>query len=203
MSITSIETADAVAVVGPNAITRMAESLLAAGGERLCREIFASAELSAYLVRPPTQMIPEIDVARLHQAAIERLGEARSADISRDAGRRTGDYLLAHRIPGLAQRVLKKLPRELAARILVAAIARHAWTFAGGGAFAYEFSPQLTLRLMGSPICKGLRTQEPACTYFAATFEGVFKEMLGPSVRVHEIYCEATGAPTCVFEVQW
>ncbi len=82
---------------------------------------------------------------------------------------------------GWPQRVLKKLPRELAARILVAAIARHAWTFAGGGAFSYEFSPQLTLRLMGSPICKGLRTQEPACTYFAATFERVFREMLGPS----------------------
>jgi divinyl protochlorophyllide a 8-vinyl-reductase len=148
-------------------------------------------------------MVAEADVARLHRATIFRLGESRAADISRDAGRRTGEYLLAHRIPLLAQRILKRLPRAIAARILVAAIARHAWTFAGGGAFSYDTSPKLTLRLEGSPICKGLETREPACAYFAATFERVFAEMRGPSVQVVETACEATGAPACVFDVDW
>jgi divinyl protochlorophyllide a 8-vinyl-reductase len=193
----------AVAVIGPNAITRMAEALSAALGESLCGDIFASAGLSRHLASPPTRMIPETDVAHLHGAAIAWLGEARAAEVSREAGRLTGEYLLAHRIPALAQRVLKRLPRALASRILVAAIARHAWTFAGGGEFAYRFSPRLTLTLKGSPICRGLRTQEPACGYFAATFERVFGEILGPSLRVTEIECEATGAPACVFEVRW
>jgi divinyl protochlorophyllide a 8-vinyl-reductase len=57
--------------------------------------------------------------------------------------------------------------------------------------------------LEGSPICKGLETHEPACAYFAATFERVFAEMLGPSVQVVETACEATGATACVFEVDW
>lgn len=202
MSRTSTEAAD-VALIGPNAVTRMAEALSAAFGDTLCGDVFASAGLSRHLAAPPTRMIPETDVTALHGAAIARLGEARAADVSREAGRLTGDYLLAHRIPALAQRVLKRLPRALAARLLVAAIARHAWTFAGGGAFTYRFSPRLTLSLKGSPICAGLRTQEPACSYFAATFERVFSEMLGPTLRVTETECEATGAPACVFEVRW
>lgn len=203
MNITHTDPARAAAVIGPNAITRMAEALTAAGGDALCRQIFARAGLSAHLATPPLRMVPESDVASLHRAAIETLGEARAADISREAGRLTGDYLLSNRIPVAAQRLLKRLPRGLAARILVTAIARHSWTFAGGGDFTYAFSPQLTLSLKGSPICKGLRTQAPACAYFAATFERVFSEMLGPSLRVTETECEATGAASCVFTVRW
>lgn len=203
MSIAPAEAARPVDVIGPNAITRMAEAMAAMGGDGLCRDVFASAGLSDYLATPPTRMIPAADVAFLHAAAIERLGEACAAEISWRAGCLTGEYLLAHRIPPIAQRILKVLPRVLAARILVGAIARHAWTFAGGGTFSYDFSPQLTLRLKRSPICRGLRTQEPACTYFAATFERVFAEMLGPSLRVTEAECEATGAPACVFEIRW
>lgn len=192
-----------VAVIGPNAITRMAQALSSMLGDALCDKVFAAAGVSHYLASPPTRMIPETDVALLHRAAIELLGEAPAAEVSREAGRLTGEYLLAHRIPRPAQRVLKWLPRALAARILVAAIARHAWTFAGGGEFTYGFSPRLTLQLKGSPICKGVCTQEPACGYFAATFERVFGEILGPSLRVTETECEATGASACVFEVRW
>lgn len=202
MSTTFTEAAP-VAVIGPNAITRMAEALTARGGDALCRHVFARAGLSAYLAAAPAHMIPAADVALLHAALIETQGEAKAAEISSEAGRLTGEYLLAHRIPALAQRVLKKLPRALAARLLVRAIARHAWTFAGGGEFTYDFSPQLILTLTGSPICDRLRTQEPACSYFAATFERVFGEMLGPSLRVKETACAATGAPACVFEVRW
>lgn len=203
MNRASTESIAGVGVIGPNAVTRMAEALRASGGETLCRRIFIRAGLSHYLATPPTRMIPETDVAILHRAAIGELGEAGAAVISREAGRLTGDYLLAHRIPTLAQRVLKKLPRGLAARLLVAAIARHAWTFAGSGAFAYRFTPQPILSLTGSPICRELRTQEPACAYFAATFERVFGEMLGPTLSVRETECEATGAPACVFVVRW
>jgi len=192
-----------VGLIGPNAITQMAAALSAICGERLRHEIFDDAGLARCLAAPPTHMTPEDDVARLHRAAIDRLGEAQAAEISREAGRRTGDYLLANRIPPLAQRMLKVTPRPLAARILAAAIARHAWTFSGSGEFSYEFSPHLRLRIAGSPICKMLHTETPACAYFAATFERVFTEMLGPALSVAEVECEATGAPACVFEVRW
>jgi hypothetical protein len=59
-----------------------------------------------------------------------------AAEVARSAGRRTADYLLAHRIPKPVQALLKALPARLAARVLLSAIARHAWTFAGSGVFS-------------------------------------------------------------------
>lgn len=190
-------------VIGPNAVTRVAEALTQAFGAGVCREIFLAAGVERHLSDPPREMVDESDVARLHRAMVERLGPTEAGNASRLAGRLTGDYLLAHRIPALAQILLGVLPRPLAARILVAAIARHAWTFAGSGAFSFSFSPKLQLRIARSPICRRLRTEGPACHYFAAAFERVFGAMLGPCVRVIEVDCEACGAPACRFDVSW
>jgi divinyl protochlorophyllide a 8-vinyl-reductase len=203
MSIAFTKEELAMPVIGPNAVTRMAQALSDRLGDVLCEEIFASAGLAHHLREPPTHMIPAADVTRLHRETLARLGAERAAAIGREAGRLTGDYLLANRIPIVAQRILKLLPRALAARILTSAIAGHAWTFAGGAAFSYAFVPHLQLRIKGSPICRGLWTEAPACAYYAATFERVFSEMLGPTLRVTEIECEATGAASCVFEVIW
>jgi divinyl protochlorophyllide a 8-vinyl-reductase len=57
------------------------------------------------------------------------LGPAMAAEVARDAGLRTADYLLANRIPKPVQVLLKHLPAPLAARVLLSAIRRHAWTF--------------------------------------------------------------------------
>jgi hypothetical protein len=51
------------------------------------------------------------------------------------AGQGTADYILAHRIPGPAKALIRALPAPLGARLLTAAIARHAWTFTGSGRF--------------------------------------------------------------------
>jgi divinyl protochlorophyllide a 8-vinyl-reductase len=148
-------------------------------------------------------MVDEHDVTALQRAAFLHLGPERAARISTDAGRRTGDYLLANRIPRPAQAVLRKLPRRMAARLLLAAMARHAWTFAGSGRFSYETSPRLLLRVDDSPLCRSLRTDAPACHYFAATFERLFVAIISPSTRVVEIECRAAGGALCVFDVSW
>jgi len=189
--------------IGPNAVTRLAEALTARDGADRCRTIFATAGLAHHLDTPPTAMVDEDDVARLHRALIDGLGADEAAEVSWEAGRLTGLYLLGNRIPRVAQVALRRLPRPLAARILLKAIARHAWTFAGSGTFAYGFDPGLWLRLEGSPVCRRLRTASPACHYFAASFETVFAAMLGPNLRVVETECEATGAAACVFHVAW
>ena len=81
-----------------------------------------------------TSMVDEVPVARLHQA-LRRRWPGEAADIAARAGRGTGDYILANRIPGAAKRILKVLPAGLRARVLAKAIAKHAWTFAGSGRF--------------------------------------------------------------------
>lgn len=192
-----------VSRIGPNAITRVAEALRAMEPSHT-DDIFARAGLASYLSDPPSAMVDEMEVARLHLALREVLGPQRAANISREAGRLTGDYLLANRIPRLAQTILKLLPRPIAIRLFLLAIARHAWTFTGSGDFTYAFDRGLTLTISDSPLCRFIKSEEPVCEYFAATFARLFSEILRTDVHVEERMCRATqhGAP-CSFTVTW
>ena len=191
------------ALIGPNAVTRLAEALLEMEGEGVRAAIFDAADQGTHLAQPPAAMVPEDDVARLHLALHDALGPWRAAEIAWRAGELTAAYLLAHRIPASAQFLLRLLPPRLAARIMVRAIARHAWTFAGSGRFSWRLEKALILTIKGGPVARLLIAEEPACHYYAATFEGVFAAVLGGSVTVRETACEASGAETCVFELIW
>ena len=89
----------------------------------------------------------------------------------------------------------------------MAAISRHAWTFAGSGVFSHQCrwtgQPQATLRIQHNPLCRDLITESPACAYYAATFERLFRVLVHPHAQVRETACEAMGAPACVFEIGW
>mgnify|MGYP002402174308 CR=1 FL=1 len=100
--------------IGPNAITRLAEALRADLGERRAACVFGAAGLGAYLVHPPDHMVDEAEVGRLHWALREALPVAQAERLSRIAGDRTADYLLAHRIPKPVQRLLRLLPAPFA-----------------------------------------------------------------------------------------
>lgn len=191
------------ALIGPNAVTRLAEALGEMEGEGVRAAVFGVAGQGARLMQPPAAMVPEEDVARLHQALHDALGPWRAAEVSWRAGELTAAYLLAHRIPRLAQRILRLLPARLAARIMAGAIARHAWTFAGSGRFSWRLERGLVLTIKGGPVARLLTTQEPACHYYAATFEGVFAAVVGEAVTVRETACEASGGDACVFALSW
>lgn len=191
--------AGAGARIGPNALTRVAEAL---GPEDAAR-VFAAAGLSHRLATPPDTMVPEDEVVALHQALRRELGITRARAAGREAGRLTALYLLAHRIPMPAQRVLRWLPAPLAARALLAAIARHAWTFAGSAAFAARPGHPCVVELAGAPTCRGVAAEEPLCDYYAATFETLFRALVHRASRVRETDCGATGAPACRFEIAW
>jgi divinyl protochlorophyllide a 8-vinyl-reductase len=187
--------------IGPNAILRVTEALQARLGAHPAERLLAAARLEGYLHQPPRDMVPQDDVARLQTALRAGLGAGAAREINREAGRRTGEYLLAHRIPPLAQAALKRLPVSLAARCLARAIGRHAWTFSGSGAFHFEPGLPCVLSIAGCPLCRHIRAQTPACDYFAATFERIFRELVSPRARVTETACQALGAPACRFEV--
>jgi divinyl protochlorophyllide a 8-vinyl-reductase len=185
--------------IGPNAVTRLAEAL----GDDLAGVVFEVAGLSERLADPPQRMVPEAEVTRLHRALRTTLGEAEAAAASREAGRLTAQYLLANRIPRPMQWVLKRMPAGLAARVLVNAIGRHAWTFAGSGRFRAIFGTPLRLEVAGGPIPRAGRSALPVCAFYAATFETLFRALVSPRTQVTEVACEATGAPSCVFELRW
>jgi divinyl protochlorophyllide a 8-vinyl-reductase len=193
----------APARIGPNAVTRLAEALAAVGGAGAARAIFARAGLVHRLVSPPERMVEEREVVALHAALRAMLPQAQAEAVARDAGRRTADYLLAHRIPAVMRIVLPRLPARLAAWVLLEAIGRHAWTFAGSGRFARLAGLPVRFTIAGGPLARGAPAGALACAYYAATFEGLFRALVHPAARVAEIDCESEGAPACLFEARW
>jgi divinyl protochlorophyllide a 8-vinyl-reductase len=193
--------ADAPARIGPNAIIRVAEALIARQGSATA--CFADAHLSHYLSAPPREMVDEREVIALQQALRERLGLDEASAVSRDAGLRTGDYLLANRIPKPAQFLLRMLPPRPASSILLGAVGKHAWTFSGSGYFSFETGRPVRVSIADCPICRGSVADRPLCDFYSATFERLFTTLVSRRTQVHEVQCQAMGADACVFELRW
>jgi len=190
--------------IGPNAIIRTGEALDARLGSDTRAHVFAAAGLAHYLDAWPETMVNEGEVAALYRALHASLPAETFAAVAGDAGRRTGDYLLAHRVPRPVQALLKPLPARPAAAILLNAIARHAWTFAGSGRFtARPISGGVELAIAGCPLCRGLEAEAPLCQYYAATFGRLFQSLVSEHATVGETACQAAGAPACVFALSW
>ena len=189
--------------IGPNAITRVAEVLPGRIGARLTLDLFERAGLAHHLRQPPERMVDETEVMRLHGVLRDELGAPLAREVAREAGLRTADYLLANRIPKPAQALMKGLPAALAARVLLAAISGHAWTFAGSGTFSARAGRPVLLEIRNNPLARGVRAAEPACAYYAATFERLFRHLVRHDAAVVEVACEACGDDACRFEVRW
>ena len=185
------------AKIGPNAVLQHLPVLDAEIGEALRNALLYRAEIE----EPPADagMLPEDQVARLHNAVRLYLPD-RAARIQRAAGLATGEYILAHRIPALAQRLIRALPAPLGARLLAAAIAKHAWTFAGSGKFRVVSHAPLVFEIAKNPLAQ-MGAHAPICHWHAAVFERLFSELVWPSTHVQEVSCSATGAPACRFQI--
>jgi divinyl protochlorophyllide a 8-vinyl-reductase len=183
--------------VGPNAVIQTAEALAAHGGEALASRAFRAADCERMLVEPPTEMVPEDVAARLHRAVLDALPPAEADAVAADAGRRTAAYILAHRIPRPVQWLLRALPPRPAARMLTGAIGRHAWTFAGSGAFSGRPGNPVVLEIAGNPLAL------PGCPWHRAVFAGLYGALVSSRVRVRETACCACGASSCRYEIAY
>lgn len=183
--------------IGPNAVLQHLPVLDAAIGVRLRGALLYRAGIK----EPPPDcgMLPEDEVVPLHRAVWLFL-PGRAAEIQRAAGLAVGDYILAHRIPWPARLLIRALPAPLGARLLAAAIARHAWTFAGSGRFRIAGHHPLTFEIAGNPLAQGPR--HPSCHWHAAVFERLFQRLVWPRACVTETACSAAGDHTCRFEIR-
>lgn len=187
----------ATARIGPNAVIQMGEALRAYGGPELERDVFVRAGLQHYLASLPEHMISEREAiaifhALYHDAGVN-LHDANA--IARDAGLRTGDYILANRIPKLAQSVLRRLPKSLAARALLAAIGKHSWTFAGSGRFSSRYGRPLMIEIAHNPL------SFDRCAWHCAVFERLFGVLV--SSHAHAVCSDQAMQPgaDCRFEI--
>lgn len=176
----------ASARIGPNAILQ----LLPVIADRLGADRVAPLMAAADMAREPDgrSMVPEADCVRLHRV-VRSSEPALSPRLLAEAGWRTGDYILAHRIPKPAQAILRLLPVGLAARLLARAISRHAWTFTGSGRFR-AVTPW-HFEIAQNPFVLGETADHPLCDWHAAVFERLYRALVDERCRCREDVCGA------------
>ena len=188
-----------MARIGPNAVTRLAEAARAALGADACTALFAGAGLAGYLTEPPAAMVEEDEVVALYAVlAVRHPAEAEAIAI--DTGQRTARYLLAHRIPRPVQWILHALPPGAASRVLVWAIGKHAWTFAGSGTFSARHRDGLGVMIEGGPFAAPGMAERPLRAFYEAVFATLFATLVSRCARVED---GGASAGACRFAVRW
>ena len=184
--------------VGPNAILQFLPVLEREIGTRGLASLLAAAGIEA--VPDGSALIDERSAARLHHAVREQLPDT-APGLACQAGRRTADYIIRHRIPRPARWLLRVLPRARAEKLLARSIEQHAWTFAGSGEFIVVSASPLTFEIRGNPMVAGEESAAPLCQWHCAVFERLYSRLLRAGYAVRETSCRATGATACRFEV--
>lgn len=190
--------AEGARLIGPNALIQTAAALYELEPGSAAAVLLDAGEP---MVRdhPPEDMVDERRFAALVATLVRHLGEERAERVLVMSGSLTADYLMVHRIPQPFQWLLRRLPRELGLRLLLGAVASHAWTFAGSGRFRYELPGEgvVELAIDDCPACRGLVTEHPVCGFYAGTFERLFRRLVDDRMRVQEAGCHACGGGGC------
>ncbi|MEM8798921.1 MAG: bacteriochlorophyll 4-vinyl reductase [Pseudomonadota bacterium] len=168
-------------LVGPNAVLQLRHALRDFGGGELVTRVFESAGQIPLLLDPPVAMIDERVPARLFRAVSAELSPEHAQWVFADAGQRTADYIRENRIPRLIRLLLPRLPRALAAKLLLKAIEQHSWTFIGSGRCSRLPAPHLGLAIENNPM------PHPKLAWHRAVFERLFQSLVAPDVQVHHM----------------
>ncbi|MBX9880570.1 MAG: bacteriochlorophyll 4-vinyl reductase [Sphingomonas sp.] len=181
--------------IGPNAAIQLGAAL--ASRPALAAAVFAEARHPDWLKVPPSAMLPEGEVAALH-AALWRLAPD-PLPLARDAGRRTADYIMEHRLPWLARALLIALPPALAEPLLLRAVTAHAWTFTGSGRFAVVGHAPTRFEIAANPLARA--TADARCAWHEAVFTTLWQRLVTPGAWVVEERC-GRGIASCRFVVE-
>ena len=197
---------DVVARIGPNAVIQVAAELQSRFGVTRTAGLVRAA--TGYSLNAlPTGMIDEREAQALSRALVQQMGPALATNILRAAGHRTGDYLLANRIPRLAQWVIRLAPRRIGLSLLFRAMQSNAWTFACSGRFVVSSaaaldSPVPDLIFESCAMCRDMREPQAMCDFYAGTFERLIRALVSRYAGVLEVECMALGHPRCRFVLQ-
>lgn len=165
-------------------------------GEPAVRSVFLRAGHPNLLRTAPAEMVDELTARELFDATCELLPAGVASEVLADAGRRTAEYLLENRIPRPAQALLKALPPFVSGRLLLAAIRRNAWTFAGSGVFSARAGRPSVIEIAGNPLAV------PGCVWHVAVIERLFRALVAPQTDVGHPRCCRAGEPACRFEIR-
>ena len=181
-------------MVGPNAVIQLGAALGDMLGPGRAEALFAAEGFGALLHDPPGAMIDQAIPAALMARLWRDLPAATARAVAAEAGRRTADYVIANRIPAVAQWLLRHAPRQLGARLLMTAILKNAWTFCGSGRCTVETGRRLAITVADNPLAV------PGCAWHVAVFERLFARLVAEGTAVRHTSCCRDGGP-CRFEI--
>ncbi len=181
--------------IGPNAVIQLGHALRAAYPESVARSVFEAAGHGVLLDHPPTEMIDERVAIDLFRALVAQRSPDDVGTVLTEAGRLTADYIIAHRIPVPVRRLLKILPAPLSGPLLLSAIRRHAWTFAGHGTVSVGAGRPFRIEIADNPLAIG------TCAWHRGVFKRMFSVLVMPGAQVRHTVCCDDGAPACRFDI--
>lgn len=172
--------------IGPNAVLQLEAALREGLGQDALERVFGHARQLQLLEHRPEHMVNQQVVIALYSALFTELPKHAPA-IAADAGRRTADYIYANRIPALVRRLLGALPNWLASGLLLQAISKNAWTFAGSGHVRVKTGHRHLIEIIDNPLIM------PGCVWHTAVFQRLFERLVSTESRVR---CVQSGPPS-------
>ncbi|MEO1786585.1 MAG: bacteriochlorophyll 4-vinyl reductase [Pseudomonadota bacterium] len=181
--------------IGPNAVLQLEQALVETSGESASGRVFARAGLSGLLTDRPTDMVDEQLPRALFDSLFAEFPEPQARRIAHRAGVLTGEYILEHRIPATVRMLLAWLPAGTAQPLLLGAILRHAWTFAGSGRCIATAGRAARIEIAANPLAM------PGCAWHVGVFETLFRRLVSPRASVSHGPCCLDGDAACHFEI--
>lgn len=197
---TVVATTMHVARIGPNSIIQTIASLRESCAPDDVRALLAG-EAEGYLSQLPHEMIPEGEFHDLVRLLVARMGVARAGEVLYRSGERTADYVCANRIPAPFRSVLGVLPAFIGLRLLLLAISKHAWTFAGSGKFSFSLgrAPFVSIGRPEGHDTSGIAAA--LCRYYCGAFTQMLRQVVSRRIALRETACQARGGQACVYQI--
>jgi divinyl protochlorophyllide a 8-vinyl-reductase len=187
--------------IGPNTIIDLAHVLRNRYGEDLAGSLLFDSTGYA-LTALPGAMVDEREAQTFVRLVMTQLGERTGTRVLHEAGHRTAEYLMTHRIPKATLWVMRALPARAGLSLLLKAVQANAWTFVGSGELSVQSHARgADLTFHACAMCRDLRSDRPVCDFYAGTFEHLVRTLVAPRARVMEVECQAQGGHCCRFEV--
>ncbi|MEI7747481.1 MAG: bacteriochlorophyll 4-vinyl reductase [Chlorobiaceae bacterium] len=165
--------------IGPNSIIQTVAALEAAYGKTKAETMLSKIGQGYLVGNLPKEMVEEAKFHTLVGALQKEIGETATSRILQESGERTARYLLKVRIPGIFQKFVKLLPPRPAFKLLLFAISKNAWTFAGSGEFAYTMKrpPEISVKVT-------FPTLPVVGNFYLGTFTALLQELVNPTTKI-------------------
>ncbi|MEL7257577.1 MAG: bacteriochlorophyll 4-vinyl reductase [Pseudomonadota bacterium] len=182
--------------IGSDAVLQTLNALSDIGGDILAQKVVEAAGLRYMLDQKLQDMVPQNMFLALVQAIEDALPKSQVDLVAVSSGRKTGGVLLEQYIPDMAQKLLHTLPSPVAGPLLLQALERHAWTFAGSANVCHQAGPPLQFVIENNPMAIW------GCLWQCALLETVFRSLISPDARVWHMACCADHKSSCVYMIE-